>query len=247
VQIHCRYDVFDGLSEAFRGNHNVFVEITKKDGSMVFSSTRDEDDVLSSTLSIKKSERCETQISHEIDELRVSLSLGDFIVAVKIVKILNQRMSIYLVGPGFPVIIKSALPNQVQFEMPLATALDQDAEEETHEELTTSQSSSVQEAPQVDSQSSQVSPWPRKRSVETERGVTDESPPLAARARTLLGVAAVSPEAQDDRAGRGGVAATVRQLGLGRVSVKRDTALRNMFKCAERGNANKQRDRETCL
>jgi hypothetical protein len=180
VEIQCRCDVFDGLAEAFKGNHNVFLGIARTDGSLVFTSSRDSDMVLSSTLSIRKSERCETLISPDVDELKVQFALGDFAVAVKIVSVLSQRMSMYLVGPGMPVIIKAGIPNQVVFEMPLATSLEEEPEEEPQPDVSATESSLVDAQPE-ESPASQVSPWPRRRSVQTETpaGEASVGPPSA--------------------------------------------------------------------
>jgi hypothetical protein len=180
VQVQCRCDVFDELPKAFKGNHNVFLAIAQGDGSLVFTSSRDSDMVLSSTLSIRKSERCETLLSPDLDELKVRFALGDFAVAVKIAKFLNQRMSMYLVGPGMPVIIKAGIPNQVLFEMPLATSLEEAPEEEPQPEVSTVESSLGEPQPE-ESPASQVSPWPRRQSVkiETPAGEAVVGPPSA--------------------------------------------------------------------
>jgi hypothetical protein len=168
VQVQCRYDVFDGLSDAFRGNLRVWLEVSREDESLVFKSTKDGEGVLSSTLSIKKSDRCDTQIARGVDNVRVSLALGDFIVAVKIVKILNQRMSIYILGPGLPVVVKAGIPNQVSFEMPLATAVDEEIEQETDQQDVLTTEPSGLDRGTDESDASQVSPWRRQRSVKTE-------------------------------------------------------------------------------
>jgi hypothetical protein len=173
VHIHCRHDVFDGLQEAFHGNLNVTMEANRDDtvGTLVFRSAASDGTTedLSSTLSIKKSERCEARFSDDVDQLSVAFSLVDFNVAVIIGRALNQRLTIHIAGPGFPLIIKAAMFNQIVFEMALATAADQEElngeeeqniEAEAEVDMPNSVSSNRSNHPQSPMES-QISPWPR--------------------------------------------------------------------------------------
>ena len=178
VQIQCRTDVFDGLAETFRGSQNVLLDMGR-DGTIVIKSAVSEElAAVSSTVTIKSNDNCALQVNDDVDQLQISFCVADFIVATKIAKVLNQRMSVYIVGPGMPIVIKAVIPNQVTFEMALATASDYEATDEQPVS-----GSSICEPPhetQHDSTpSSQVSPWPGKAHERSEVS-TGETVPFPA-------------------------------------------------------------------
>jgi hypothetical protein len=114
------------------------LELNRDDlpGSLVFRTTLTDGAIeqLSLTISIKKGEKCKAAMSEGIGRMAVSFSLMDFSMTVRIGQILNQRLSMHLEGPGHPVVIKASMPNQIQFEMPLATAIDEDARDEEEQQ-----------------------------------------------------------------------------------------------------------------
>lgn len=191
VNISCRQDVFDGLSVAFKGNQNIYLELNRNDKkkTLFFRSSQNEELVLSSTLMIHKSDKCETQIcSSELEELKLSFNLSDFLVAIKLSKIFSQRMLIHLIAPGHPIIIKSQLANLISFEMALATAVDESQLIEEEAEMSTSQTpESVADQGNFDnaySNNSQVTPWSRQKNIDVEKspnnGITAFSPVMNA-------------------------------------------------------------------
>jgi hypothetical protein len=227
VQIHCRSDVFTGLSEAFRGSSTVTLEIVPRDstGAITFRTSIGDQSSLSSTLSIRRSDRCQTQILNDCEKVMVSFNLSDFMVGIKIGKILNQRISMYVTAPGHPVVIKTALQGQIHFEMPLATNADSETDEaeEGEGEPDLTGSSSVSDVGPPGSPSSQVSPWPGTRAVKSEpaapevfsreagvsresarlsqlirQGIFSESPPFPFRRRTTGQYAEASQPVSED-------------------------------------------------
>lgn len=183
VQIQCRTDVFDGLADTFRGNQNVMLEMGG-DGTIIIKSAVVDELALSSTMTIKRSDSCTMQVQDDVDQLHVSFSVADFIVAAKIAKVLNQRMSVYIVGPGMPIVIKAVIPNQVTFEMALATASDSDRVDDDPPVTTPADPEPRRVAdwtPSLQgSQASQVSPWPRKALQENSGVSTGETVPFPA-------------------------------------------------------------------
>jgi hypothetical protein len=159
VQIQSHPEVFRNLSDAFRRHETVALEVNRGD-NMVFRSVVADDQILSSTLSIRRSDRCETQILREGDQHRAIFSLADFIVAIRIAELLGPRLSIFLMGPGLPIVIKASLARDINFNMALATMLEQPPDQEPHRDGTTGPSS-ITESGQTDSPPSQASPGQR--------------------------------------------------------------------------------------
>ncbi|OHT01794.1 hypothetical protein TRFO_07340 [Tritrichomonas foetus] len=138
VEVKCRFDVFNGLSEAFKNINTIYMDINSnsKKGAIYFksSSSDDSNGSLSSTLKIQKSERCEVQISEDVTQMQIAFSLPDFIVGVKIAKLLSQFFTIHIIGPGQPLILRANSTNLIQFEMPLATVSEADDDEDNQTE-----------------------------------------------------------------------------------------------------------------
>ncbi|OHT16862.1 hypothetical protein TRFO_41507 [Tritrichomonas foetus] len=135
AQVKCRFDVFEGISEAFKKINSIFLNINKKDKieSINFMTSdkkfKETNGGLNSTLTIHKSERCETILADNINEIQISFSLQDFITGIKISKLFSQYFTMHILGPGQPIILKASSTNIVSFEMPLATTADHDLEE----------------------------------------------------------------------------------------------------------------------
>ncbi|OHT16455.1 hypothetical protein TRFO_02721 [Tritrichomonas foetus] len=134
ASVKCRYDAFDGLSEAFRNINNItlFLNDTHSLAFKSFTGT-DNSQSLESTLIIHRSERCDIQVYEDFEcdgnhnnDIHVSFSLHDFIVALKIAKLISQQLNFYIIGPGMPIVIKASSSNLVTFDMPLATVAEYD-------------------------------------------------------------------------------------------------------------------------
>jgi hypothetical protein len=219
AQVQCRFDVFTGLSDAFHGHQSVTLEMAKSDplGDMTFRTGIGDQLGLSSLFSIRRSDYFETQISEEIDRLSVTFTLADFIVAIRIAKVLNQRLTLYITGPGHPIVVKAVLAGQIHFEMAIATSADADSDddEDAQPEVATGSSSLPEPAP-TGTQSSQVSPWPGDRPMKSELADSDrpsensrvsqlirqgrfsESPPFALRKRNAGQFAEGSQPSSDE-------------------------------------------------
>lgn len=159
AEVKCRFDILEGLSDAFKSINTIFLEINNNTGNInnsnnsvnnpkrgallfksspviVSSDTSNNTDVsLTSTLSIFKSERCEV-INYQNDKgsnvAQVAFSLFEFLVGLKIAKYLNQYVTLHIIGPGQPLIMIASMPS-VEFKMPLATINDENENEDEDE------------------------------------------------------------------------------------------------------------------
>ncbi|KAH0796748.1 uncharacterized protein GO595_010641 [Histomonas meleagridis] len=130
---------------------------------LVFKSYVDTDSILSSKMTITTSEKCEIQFLDEgEDNFQISFSLPDFLIGLKIANILSQKLSISMIEPGFPIILKAEMSNLAMFEMPLATATnDATKEVATEQEVQQETPNQNQSAESLnETKFSQVSPWP---------------------------------------------------------------------------------------
>ncbi|KAK8894163.1 hypothetical protein M9Y10_022596 [Tritrichomonas musculus] len=124
-QIKCRNDVFNGISDVFKSDNTIILDIKngeKNSHTLNFKSNLQNGDIsLSSTLTLYKCEKCDTIYSDDIKEMQISFFLHDFIVGIKLAGLFAQFLYLYIIGPGQPVVIKSSSTNLFEFEMPLAT------------------------------------------------------------------------------------------------------------------------------
>ena len=127
ASVKCRCDVFNGVKSAFRGSDHVFLECIRQEGTftqMILSSAA-VNDCVSSSLIIKKGELCDIQFSEDCNRVKLNFSLADFLVAIKLSSIFNPKLEMFLIQPGHPIIIRSQMMSQVNFEIALATAIDE--------------------------------------------------------------------------------------------------------------------------
>ena len=162
--VKCRCDLFNGVKSAFRGTDNVFLEVTKQQGSpsqMMLSSAASED-IVTSSLTIKRGDDCEIQSAEDQLKLKLRFSLADFLVAIKIGNILNPKLEMYLMNPGHPIIIKTSMTTQILFEIALATGVDEWTDETSSQPLSAPQQSFPEAATAqstTPTEISQTSPW----------------------------------------------------------------------------------------
>ena len=145
AEIKCRYDVFNGLSDAFRGVSTIFMEVsqkgTKGELNIRSKSSDESSSALSSTLKIQKSEKCEIVVNEGTAQVQVTFSLLDFIVGIKIARLISQFLTISVISSGQPIIMKVST-NTIQFSMTLATLSDDiDDESDDNVELTNNSNS----------------------------------------------------------------------------------------------------------
>ena len=158
ISISCRNDIFKGVGEAFKNKQKIFMQIQKEPHTcLVFKSFIDKETILSSKMTITTSEKCEIDFLDDIDDFLISFSLPDFLVGLKIAYNLSQRLTISMINPGFPLILKAEMANAATFEMPLATATNEPKEETTDQEVP--QETPIQSNKLNDSTYSQVAPW----------------------------------------------------------------------------------------
>ena len=163
IVVNCRNDVFKGISDAFRNRQNIFFQVQKVPHTcLVFKSYIDTDSILSSKMTITTSEKCEIQFLGDEDTFQISFALPDFLIGLKIANILSQKLSISMIEPGYPLILKAEMSNLVAFEMPLATATN-DATKEVSTEQEVQQETPIQSHSAEslnEPKYSQISPWP---------------------------------------------------------------------------------------
>ena len=176
--IKCKCDLFNGVKSAFRGTDNVFLEVTKQEGSpaqMALSSAAS-DDIVSSSLIIKRGDNCDIQFNDDNNKIKLRFSLADFLVAIKLSNILNPKVEMYLISPGHPIIIKTSMTAQILFEIALATGVDEWTDEQQNSQALSTPQHSFPEAGTNQSASttevSQTSPW---RGHQTSVHVTQQS------------------------------------------------------------------------
>ncbi|OHT11457.1 hypothetical protein TRFO_19096 [Tritrichomonas foetus] len=130
----CRWDIFDGMDKAFKGNEMVTLHFNKKNKRHPIVFHTQElfyKDKVSCILRLESSENCDLKAS---DEMKITFSLSDFIFAIKICSVLSQKANIYCIGPGSPLIIKADMPNNISFEMALGTSRDEEEEDNENQE-----------------------------------------------------------------------------------------------------------------
>lgn len=125
-QLKCRYDVFNGISDVFKSDNTIILDIKnggKTPNTINFRTNfRNEDETsLSTTFTIYKCEKCDTVYSNDIKEMQISFFLRDFIVGIKLAALFAHFIYLYIIAPGQPIVIKSSSSNIFEFEMPLAT------------------------------------------------------------------------------------------------------------------------------
>lgn len=158
ILINCRNDIFKGVGEAFKSKQNIFMEIQKEPHTcLVFKSFIDTETILSSKMTITTSEKCDIQFLESCDNFLISFSLPDFLVGLKIAYNLSQKLSISMIEPGYPLILKAEMSSLAVFEMPLATATNEPKEEQAEQEGP--QETEIQSNKLNDPTYSQVAPW----------------------------------------------------------------------------------------
>jgi len=179
VFVECRCDVFDGMASAFKGNENIFLEVKRLESQqtgMQISSAVESN--LATSLSISNSDHMISRFKDESSQIRLKFSLADFIVAIKLSSILSQKMEIYLLEPGYPVVIKSTMHDQMSFEIALATATDEYNDDSELSDVTPTAPESYN-GPQVSGPSfsqsdrSQTGPWIRGPAPELDERVPE--------------------------------------------------------------------------
>lgn len=133
-QLKCRYDVFNGLSDVFKNESTIILDIKngiKAPNTLNFRTNfrNNDENSLSSTLTIFKCEKCDTVYSDDIKEMQISFFLRDFLVGIKLAALFAHYIFLYVIGPGQPIVIKSGYQNIFEFEMPLATTSIDDNDE----------------------------------------------------------------------------------------------------------------------
>ncbi|EAY12122.1 hypothetical protein TVAG_301390 [Trichomonas vaginalis G3] len=127
VKVHCRFDTFNGVKNAFKGSENVTMEVSRTEDrptQMILQSANYDSSIVSS-LTIKKGESCDCIFNDDSNRIKLRFALGDFLVALKLASIYSQKIEMFLISPGHPIIIKSSLAGQVTFEIALATGTDE--------------------------------------------------------------------------------------------------------------------------
>lgn len=126
--IQCRFDIFSNLFKQHKMDDNALITICKRGSGRVLIVSTNLNDKLEylTRLIVKKNGNCEVEYFKSIDDTSVSVSLTDFKVAVNIAGLFEQKIDMHLIGPGHPLIIKSERPGTAQFEMALATSIDED-------------------------------------------------------------------------------------------------------------------------
>ena len=133
ASLTCRWDIFAGLEQAFKGNQLIILRFnSKKDRFPIELRTRDcvNEKIISTFVRFEKNDKCDPQFS---EDLEVTFSLNDFTNGIYLSSIMSQRVNIYCIGPGNPLIMRASMPNMITFEMVLATSNDDDSEKETED------------------------------------------------------------------------------------------------------------------
>lgn len=132
VTANCRFDIFNGMKSAFRGNENIYMEVTRAEGptQMIISSTNF-DNCLSSSLTIKHGDSCDCVFNDDSLKIKLKLDLRDFLIAIKLASLFSQKFEMSLISPGHPIVIKSSMADQISFEVVLATGPDEFSSEDT--------------------------------------------------------------------------------------------------------------------
>ena len=151
--LNCRYDIFEGMEKIFNKNNMITLHIyntkkpkTKKEKKFPIMFTTEKlnyDDSVASILRFEINDKLNIEIDDESFDLecnlengalKLSFSLFDFLIGVKIASILSQRVIISVSSPGNPIIIKASMPNAASFEMTIATCIEDNKSKQTDDE-----------------------------------------------------------------------------------------------------------------
>jgi hypothetical protein len=128
--LHGRIDLFHGTEAAFKRNENILFSLRRRarEKWCVIMSQSECNDMSdrSCTFTIQSNDNCDITISDDHDELSLSFSRRDFCVGLAIAAVLAQRAAVHCIGPGSPVMMKASMPNSMQFQMAIATAIADD-------------------------------------------------------------------------------------------------------------------------
>lgn len=193
AELKCHVSIFDGLSEAFLNQNTIYLDVNVHHSEQSADETQlltfksapahasnDATDPIStvSSLEFYKNDKCQLTSfdPDEIDEsgiIQISFFLFDFIIGLKIAKILNQFVTIRILGPGQPMVLSSRTPDKIDFTMPVSTFNEDededDQEQENAETISDMKNTSIDSDGRDDidlpidnnnnTQASQVSPW----------------------------------------------------------------------------------------
>jgi hypothetical protein len=128
ASLHGRVDLFQETDAAFRRNGNICFALRRRgrEKTCVLSSLDDTDGRVC-TIRIQSNDVCDISFSEGTDTVCLSFSRSDFCVGIAMATVLAQRVTLQCIGPGYPVMMKASMPNSMQFQMAIATAI---AEEE---------------------------------------------------------------------------------------------------------------------
>lgn len=150
--LNCRCDIFEGMDKIFRKNSMITLHVNspkskmKKDRKypIMFTTERlNYDDCVASILKFEVNDKLTIDFNEESfnkqsdlndNTMKLTFSLFDFLIGVKIASNLSQRVTINSSSPGNPIIIKASMPNAASFEMTIATCIDDDQSNESDEE-----------------------------------------------------------------------------------------------------------------
>lgn len=151
----CRCDIFEGMDRMFSRNSMVTLHIIntrskncklKKEKRYPIMFTTEKlnyNDCISSILRFEVNDKLTIDINREIfdkqcdlndNTIKLTFSLLDFLIGVKIASILSQKVTISSSSPGSPLVIKASMPNSISFEMTIATCLDGQSTDSDDEE-----------------------------------------------------------------------------------------------------------------
>jgi hypothetical protein len=121
-----RVDSFSGTEAAFKRNENIVFALKRRgrEKSCVLTTTDEKDtSARLCTITISANDNCEISLSEGRDEVSLSFSRRDFCVGLAIATVLAQRVTFHCIGAGYPVMMRASMPNAMQFQMAMASAV----------------------------------------------------------------------------------------------------------------------------
>lgn len=126
VSLVCRTNVFYDVKKAFKCCNNVYLELNRinKMKCLIISSIESDKDLRSCKLLIQRNDECDPIFLNDSSIVKLSFSALEFKQCLSLCSLISQKISIYVIEPGYPIMIKASLDKLISFEMTLSTGLE---------------------------------------------------------------------------------------------------------------------------